>query len=166
MKELVVDKDLRVDGQDFKAGDTIATVETAVGLSTLAHNILKGDVVMKPVAQAEPEKSEQPAPRGRKSKAETKAMTSETSTTPGSETTANAEPDAPPAEDQLKALIDAGIPKNIAKVLEENAVALKEPRLLTPDGIREWVKGGGDLDALENFGPTRIKSVKDALKIE
>lgn len=159
--KLIAAWDMRIEGRDFKAGDTVATLISDANVATLGNLFQQTGIT----AQADGEEAEtvKQEPES-EAKADSQGE-SEQSTTPGSQ---SEQPSDQPeqveeAEEAADLLVEAGIKLSIAEALRENAERLGDDRLTTPDGIRQWVREGGDLESLEKIGLTRVKAIKEAL---
>lgn len=87
-------------------------------------------------------------------------QTSEPAADPEPELIEQPEPEQQPENQEatndvaVEYLKQSGFTEAIAKRLVANSIALDEPRLLTVQGIRDWVADGNDLaDDLDDIGP-------------
>ena len=79
---------------------------------------------------------------------------------------AQTEPAQPEVQQETStALADLNLSERIVEALAGNAEILEEPRLVSPDGLREWIAEGNDLVDLIDIGRVSATEIKEALGI-
>lgn len=168
--EVTLSRDLCVQGQTLKAGETIARIESADIASHVLVNLLKmGDAQATLVDQSaeylvagQDGEGDGETPAGEADDSAADATAGDEDTDAESNQESDRQATNPP--DLPQELLDAGLPQKLVSALVDNAMAKDDARLMSLDGLREWVGEGNHLDGdLEKIGPKYAQQLEKVL---
>jgi hypothetical protein len=166
---VTLNRDMCVQGQQMKAGDPIAQIESADVSSHVLVNLLKmGDATATLVDKSADYLVTGSGDGDGEGDDETPDDSDDGKADPDSEPDKEGDGDTDQqttsTPDLPQELIDAGLPQKLVTALVDNAMSKDEPRLMSLDGLRQWVGEGNNLDGdLEKIGPKYAKHLEKVL---
>lgn len=153
MQKIVLNNDSIVESKKHKAGDVVAVVDCGCDLYTLASLIRSRQVSFVPCDHAEAIGGEEltTEPSG------DEPSDPPTEDSPGDDPTpGNEEPIETVSEVAGARLFEAGLPEKLVERLVDN-------KLTTPESVRQYVEGGGDLVDLDRIGEGYAAKIQEIL---
>jgi hypothetical protein len=153
IRKFISKETITVEGVSFEPGDVVAVYDSRVSPATLFGIMPPGWCSVEAI---EPEasvsmpsdESSEDEPSG-----DAEQLSNDADASPSTGSNANTE------DDGLEPL---DIPAALKRALRENAAALEDDRLLSPEGIKAWIAEGNDPDKdLEGVGPKFATILKE-----